>query len=52
MFIRGVVDDKVNEHADAALPASPRELDEVAERPVAWIDVVIIRDIVAVIATG
>ena len=52
MFIRGVIDYKINKHADAALPASPRELDEVAQRPVARIDVVVVCDIVSVIAAG
>jgi hypothetical protein len=39
-------------HADAALLRAVRELDEVAERAVARIDVVVVGDVVAVVAAG
>jgi hypothetical protein len=52
MRIRGVVDDKVDDDADAALPAAMGELDKVAERAVARVDAVIVRNIVAVILAG
>ncbi len=47
-----MVDDKVDDHADAALLAAMGELDEIAERAVARIDAVIVGDIVAIIPAG
>ena len=52
MLVGGVVDDEVDDHADAALLGAVRELDEVAERAVARIDVVVVGDVVAVVAAG
>ena len=52
MLIRRVVDDEVNEHPYAALLRAVSELDEIADRAVARIDAVIIRDVVAVVAMG
>src|ERR1700743_796933 len=50
MFVGGMVDDEVDDHADAALLAAVRELNEVAESSVAGIDVVIVGDVVTVVA--
>ena len=52
MLVGGVIDDQVDDDADAALLAAVGELDEVAERAVARIDVVVVRDVVAVVAAG
>ena len=52
MLIRGVVDDEIDQHADAALLGAVGELDEVAERAVARIDAVVVGDVVAVVALG
>ena len=42
MLVRGVVDDEIDEHADAALLGAVGELDEVAEGAVARIDAVVV----------
>ena len=52
MLVRGVVDDEIDDDADAALLAAMGEFDEVAERAVARIDAVIVRDVVAVVPAG
>ena len=52
MLVGGVVDDEVDDDADAALLAAMGELDEVAERAVARIDAVVVGDVVAVVAAG
>src|SRR6185437_4691373 len=52
MLIGGVVNDEVDENAHAALIAGVGELDEVTEGAVARIDVVVVGNIVAVVATG
>src|SRR6202043_2575850 len=52
MLVGGVVDDEVDDDADAALPAAMGELDEVAERAVARIDAVIVGYVVAVVLAG
>jgi hypothetical protein len=44
-----VIDDEVDDDADAALPAAMGELDKVAERAVSRNDAIIVRDIVAVV---
>src|SRR6478672_1929419 len=49
MLIGSVVDDEIDDDADAALLAAMGELDEVTERSIARIDAVIIRDVVAVV---
>jgi hypothetical protein len=49
MLVRGVVDDEVDQHADAALLGGVGEFDEIAEGPVGRIDPVVIRDVVAVV---
>lgn len=52
VLVRGVVDDEIDDDADAALLAAMGEFDEVAERAVTGIDAVIVGDIVAVVAAG
>ena len=52
VLVRGVIHHEIDEHADAALLGPVRELDEIAERAVAGIDVVIIGDVIAVVALG
>jgi hypothetical protein len=52
VLVRGVVHHEINEHADAALLGPVGELNEVAERAIAGIDVVIIGHIVTVVALG
>ena len=47
-----MVDDEVDDHADAALLAAMGEFDEIPERAVARIDAIIIGDIVAVVLAG
>src|SRR6516164_8938836 len=50
--VRGVIDDEVDDHADAPLLAAMRELDEIAESAITRIDAVIVRDVVAVVLAG
>jgi hypothetical protein len=50
MLVGGVVDDEIDNDANAALRAAMGELDEIAERAVTGIDAVIVGDIVAVVA--
>jgi hypothetical protein len=50
MLVRSVIDDQVDDHADAALVRLVHELDELAARAVARIDAVEIGDVVAVVA--
>ena len=50
MLVGGVVDDEIDDDADAALLGAVGELDEVAERAVARIDAVVVGDVVAVVA--
>jgi hypothetical protein len=52
VLIGGVVDHEVDDHPYAALLAAMGEFDEIAERAVARIDAVIIRNVVAVVAAG
>ena len=52
MLVGGVVDDEIDDDADAALLAAMGEFDEVAERAVARIDAVIVGDVVAVVPAG
>ena len=52
MFVRGVVDDEVDQDADAALLGGVGEFDEIAERAIARVDGVEITNIVAVVAVG
>jgi hypothetical protein len=52
MFIRCVVDDKVDNDAHPALLAAVSELDKVAQRSVSRINGVVIADVVATVATG
>jgi hypothetical protein len=49
MLIGRVVDDKIDEHADAALLGAVSEFDEIAERSKSRIDIVVIGDVVAVV---
>ena len=50
MLVGRVVDDQVDQHAHAALMGAVGELDEVAERAEARVDVVVVGDVVAVVA--
>jgi len=50
MGVRGVIDDKIDDDADTALPAAMGESDEIAERSVARVDAVIVGDVVTVVA--
>jgi hypothetical protein len=52
MLVRGVVDDEIDEHADAALLGAVGELDEVADGAVARIDAVVVGHVVAVVTIG
>ena len=52
VLIGGVIDHEVDDDADAALLAAVGEFDEVAQRAVARIDAVIVRDVVAVVLAG
>ncbi len=52
MLVGGVIDDEVDDYADAALPATMGEFDEVAQGTVARIDAVVVRDIVSVVLGG
>ena len=52
MRIRSVVDDEIDDDADAALLATMGELDEVAERAISWIDAVIVGDVVTIVPAG
>jgi hypothetical protein len=47
-----VVHHQIDEDADAALLGAVGELDEIAERAVTRIDVIVVRDVVAVVAIG
>ena len=49
MLVGSVIDNEVDDYADAALLAAMGELDKIAERAVARIDAVVIGDVVAVI---
>ena len=50
--IGGVVHHQIGDDADAALVGGARELDEVAQRPIARVDAVIVGDVIAVVAVG
>ena len=50
MFIRCVVDDQIDQHLHAALFAAVRKFDEIAERAICRIDVVVVGYIVPAIA--
>ena len=52
MLVGRVVDDEIDDDADAALLAAMGEFDEVAQRAVAGIDAVIVRNVVAVVLAG
>src|SRR5258708_39340331 len=52
MLIGGVIDDEIDDDADAARLAAMGELDEIARGAVARIDAVIVGDVVAVILAG
>src|SRR5215475_8801135 len=45
-----MVDDEVDEHADAALPCTVGEIDKVAKRPIALVNAIVVGDVVAVVA--
>ena len=52
MLIGRVVDDKVDEHADAALLRTVGEVDEIAERAIALIHAIVVRHVVSVVTMG
>ena len=52
VLVGGVIDDEVDDDADAALLAAMGEFDEIAERAVSRIDAVIVGDVVAVVLAG
>ena len=52
MLVRSVINDEVDDDADAALLTAMGEFDKVSERAVAGIDTVIVGDIVAVVLPG
>jgi hypothetical protein len=52
VLIGCVVDHEIDHHSQAALMAGMRKLGEVAERAVAGVDVVVVRDVVAGIKAG
>jgi hypothetical protein len=47
-----MVDDEIDDDADAALLGAMRELDEIAERAIARIDVIVIGNVITVVAIG
>ena len=52
VLVRGVIDHEIDDDAHAALLRAVGELDEIAQRAVARIDAVIVRDVVAVVLAG
>ena len=52
MFIRRVVHDQVDQHAHAALLASLRELDKIAQGAVPWIDAVVVGNVIPIVPAG
>ena len=52
MPVGGVIDDEIDDDANAALLGAVGELDKVAERAIGWIDAVVVGDIVAIVAPG
>ena len=52
VLVRGVVDDQIDDHPDAALACLLGELDEVAGAAVAAIDAVVVQRVVAVVVVG
>jgi len=52
VLVRGMIDDQVDEHADAALLCAMGEFDKIADGAVAWIDAIVVGDVVAVVAMG
>ena len=49
MLVRGVVHDQIDQNTNAALFCAVGELDEIAERTVARIDIVIVGDVVTIV---
>src|SRR2546423_6918758 len=52
MLIGSMIDDEIDDDPDAALLAAMGEFDKIAERAVARIDAVIVRNVVAVVPAG
>src|SRR2546430_14426261 len=52
MLIGSMIDDEIDDDPDAALLAAMGEFDKIAERAVARIDAVVVRDVVAVVSAG
>ncbi|MBB3544251.1 hypothetical protein FHT76_006788 [Rhizobium sp. BK176] len=52
MLVRGVIDDKIDQDAYAALFCAMGEFDEIAKRAVSTIDVVVVGNVVTVVASG
>ena len=51
MFVRGVIDHEIDQHADPALFRGMGEFDKIPERAIARIHTVIVGNVVAVVAT-
>ena len=52
MLIRSVVHHQIDQNTNAALFGAVGKLDEIAERTVARIDIVIVGDVVTIVSTG
>ena len=50
MLIGGVVDDEVDEDANAALPGAMGEIDKIAQCAVTRIDAVVVGHVIAIVA--
>ena len=49
MFVGGVIDNEVDDHADAALLGAVCEFDKIAHRPEGRIDGVVVGNVVAIV---
>ena len=47
-----MVDDEIDNHANAALPAAMGEFDKITKRAVAWVHAIIIGDVIAIVLAG
>src|SRR6266700_7833405 len=52
MLFGGVVDDQIDQNAHSTLRRTMCEFDKIAERAIAWVHVVVIRDVVAPVTIG
>src|SRR5437763_13184563 len=51
VLVGGVVDYEIDQNANAALFGAVRKLDEIAERTIARIDIIIVGDVVTIVST-